>query len=65
MKQLKPSYQKIKYQDKEMTLKEWSIELGMTYQTLYHRLRKGYDVDKLFSKDIPRWNPKWLDVNIK
>ena len=54
MKQLKPSYQKIKYQDKEMTLKEWSIELGMTYQTLYHRLRKGYDVDKLFSKDIPR-----------
>ena len=43
MKQLKPSYQKIKYQGKEMTLKEWSIELGMTYQTLYHRLRKGYD----------------------
>lgn len=65
MKQLKPSYQKIKYQGKEMTLKEWSIELGMTYQTLYHRLRKWYDVDKLFSKDIPRWNPKWLDVNIK
>ena len=54
MKQLKPSYQKIKYQGKEMTLKEWSIELGIPYQTLYHRLRKGYDVDKLFSKDIPR-----------
>lgn len=65
MKQLKPYYQKIKYQGKEMTLKEWSYELGMTYQTLYHRLRKGYDVDKLFSKDIPRWNPKWLNVKIK
>jgi len=54
MKQLKPSYQKIKYKGKEMTLKEWSIKLDIPYQTLYHRLRKGYDVDNLFSNDIPR-----------
>lgn len=54
MKLLKPSYKKIKYQGKKMTLREWSIELGIPYQTLYHRLRKGYD--DIFS-EAPKGRP--------
>lgn len=60
MKYLKPSFHKIDYDWKSMTMKEWSEYLGIKYQTLYQRLRKGYDLDRVFAKEIPQWNPNWL-----
>lgn len=46
---MKLGYTKITYKGKKMTLKEWSIELNIPYNTLYSRYKRGYPLEKVFS----------------
>lgn len=57
---MKLGYTKITYNGQEMTLKEWAYETQIPYNTLYSRYKRGYSLDKVFSKESFKWNPNWI-----
>lgn len=42
---------KITYKGKTQNLSQWSREIGINRETLKSRLRKGWEIDKVFSQD--------------
>ena len=42
----------VKYQDKVMTLKDWSMFLGMPYGTIQGRIKNGWSIEKAFTEPI-------------
>lgn len=56
---MKLGYTKITYKGKKMTLKEWSIELNIPYNTLYSRYKRGYPLEKVFSDISFKGKPYW------
>lgn len=42
----------VKYQDKVMTLKDWSIFLGIPYGTIQGRIKNGWSIEKAFTEPI-------------
>jgi hypothetical protein len=41
----------LEYQGKSMTLKQWSIYLGMSYWMIHKRYRRNYSVDEILKTD--------------
>lgn len=42
----------IEYNNKKMTLKDWSIFLGLPYGTLLYRINKGWDIKRAFEEPL-------------
>jgi len=47
----------ITYNGRTQSLLRWSLELNIPYETLWQRLRRGWDVEKSFTTEVePREN---------
>ena len=42
----------VEYQDKVMTLKDWSMFLGIPYGTIQGRIKNGWSIEKAFTEPI-------------
>jgi hypothetical protein len=42
----------VKYQDEVMTLKDWSMLLGIPYGTIQRRIKNGWSIEKAFTEPI-------------
>lgn len=42
----------LEYNGKKMSLKEWSIELGISYKAIVHRYQRGWSVEKTLTTPV-------------
>ena len=45
----------VTYRERTLNAKDWAKELGVNYNTLYGRLRKGWPLEKCMSQSKYKW----------